>query len=227
MFPLLSSHFTACAMDRRGRGASGDSPEYTLQKEAEDVAAVVESRPGAVFVLGHSYGAVASLEATFLTARIAKLILYEPPLQDPADRNLAVADKIERMIQAGEREQAVVTFQTEVGNQSPSEIAAMKARPSWSALVATIDSHPRQMRALAAYRFDAGRMNAVTMPTMLLIGGDTASPHMKRAISSLEASLPDSTVVVLEGQQHNAMDGAREALAAAIIDFAAETSGDR
>jgi pimeloyl-ACP methyl ester carboxylesterase len=227
MFPLLSSNFTACAMDRRGRGASGDSPEYSLQKEAEDVAAVVDSRPGAVFVLGHSYGAVASLEATFLTGHIAKLMLYEPPVQDPVDRNLAVADKIERLIQAGERERAVETFQMEVGDQSPSEIAAMKSRPSWPALVATIDSQPRQMHALAAYRFDAERMRAVTMPTMLLIGGETASPYMKRAISSLEASLPDSTVVVLEGQQHNAMDGARELLAAAIIDFAADASGDR
>lgn len=57
MFPLLTSKFTACAMDRRGHGASGDSPEYRLSKEAEDVAAVVNSRLGPVFVFGHSYGA--------------------------------------------------------------------------------------------------------------------------------------------------------------------------
>ena len=56
MFPLLATKFTACAMDRRGRGASGDSSEYRLSKEAEDVAAVVNSRPGPVFVFGHSYG---------------------------------------------------------------------------------------------------------------------------------------------------------------------------
>jgi hypothetical protein len=55
---------SACAMDTRGRGASGDSPEYGLSKEAEDVAAVVNSRPGPVFVSGHSYGGVAALEAT-------------------------------------------------------------------------------------------------------------------------------------------------------------------
>jgi pimeloyl-ACP methyl ester carboxylesterase len=221
MFALLSSRFTACAMDRRGRGASGDSPDYSLQKEAEDVAAVVNSRPGAVFVLGHSYGGVAALEATFLTARIQRLILYEPPLQDPVEPNLAVADKIERLIKAGDPEQAVVIFQTEVGHQSASEIAAMKTRPSWPGLVATVPSHPRQMRALAGYRFDAERMRAVNMPTLLLIGGDTASPYIKKAISDLEAALPNPTLVVLEGQQHNAMDSAREALASAIISFAA------
>src|SRR6188472_1793189 len=64
LFPLLASRFTACAMDRRGHGASGDSPEYSLSKEAEDVTAVVKSRPGPVVVFGHSYGAVAALEAT-------------------------------------------------------------------------------------------------------------------------------------------------------------------
>jgi pimeloyl-ACP methyl ester carboxylesterase len=69
-------------MDRRGHGASGDSPNYNLEKEAQDVAAVVESRPSPVFVMGHSYGGVAALEAAFLTHKIAKLVLYEPPLQE-------------------------------------------------------------------------------------------------------------------------------------------------
>jgi pimeloyl-ACP methyl ester carboxylesterase len=219
MIPLLSSRFTACAMDRRGRGGSGDSPHYSLTKEAEDVAAVVDSRGGEVFVLGHSYGGVSALEATFLTRRIGKLILYEPPVQDPVEHNLAVADKIEYLIHAGQREEAVVTFQREVGQQSPSEIAAMKTRPSWPALVATIHSHPRQMRALAGYRFDAQRMKRVTMPTLLLIGGENANPHIRKAISSLQTSLPMATLAVLDGQQHNAMDSARELLAARVTAF--------
>jgi pimeloyl-ACP methyl ester carboxylesterase len=219
MLPLLSSRLTACAMDRRGRGESGDSPPYSLTKEAEDVAAVADSRAGEVFVLGHSYGGVSALEATFLTRRIGKLILYEPPLQDPVTHNLAVADKIERLIQAGQPEEAVVTFQREVGQQSPSEIAAMKSRPSWPGLVATIHSHPRQMRALAGYRFDPQRMKRVTMPTLLLIGGENANPHIRKAISSLQTSLPKATLAVLDGQQHNAMDSARELLAEKVIAF--------
>ena len=219
MFPLLSSHFTVCAMDRRAHGDSGDAADYSLQKEAEDVAAVVDSRPGKVFVLGHSYGGVAALEATFLTARISKLILYEPPLQDPVDFNLAVAETIERLIANGEREEAQSTFLREVVKVPPDELAAMRSRPSWPGLVASIDSHPRQMRALAAYRFDAERMKAVTMPTLLLTGSETRSPHLKKAIASLQTSLPSPTLVVLEGQQHNAMDSGRPALAQAVLDF--------
>ena len=83
--------------------------------------------------------------------------------------------------------------------------------------------HPRQLRALAAYRFDANRMKAVTIPTLLLLGEATASPYAKQSIPSaarLASQFP--TLVVLEGQQHNAMDGGRETLAKAILDFAQE-----
>jgi len=219
MFPLLSSHFTVCAMDRRGHGASGDSPDYSLQKEAEDVAAVVASRPGEVFVLGHSYGGVAALEATFLTDRISKLILYEPPLQDPIDQNLAVADTMERMMRAGEGEQAVVTFLRNIVNLSPGEVAEMRSRPSWPGLAATGEVQLRQIRALAAYRFDAKRISTVGMPTLLLTGSETGSVYLKQAIRSLQATLPNPTLVVLEGEQHNAMDTARQRLAAVITSF--------
>jgi len=220
MFPLLASTFTVCAMDRRGRGASGDAADYSLSKEAEDVAAVVNSRKGPVFVFGHSYGGVAALEATFLTDRVAKLILYEPPLHEPADTNLAVAARVEELVKRGELERAFITFQTEIVKQSPEELARMKARPTWPALVATIAAHPRQMRALSAYRFDAGRMTSARMPALLLIGGNTVSPYARQSIDALRRSLPNPTVVVLERQEHNAMDGGRDALAKAIIAFA-------
>lgn len=219
MIPLLAADVTACAMDRRGRGGSGDHKEYSLHKEAEDVAAVVESRPGLVFVLGHSYGAVAALEAAFLTPRVAGLILYEPPVMDPADHNLAVAAKLEEAIRAGQPEQAVVIFQTEIGQQSPAELAAMRTRPSWPGLVATVGLQPRQIRALAEYRFDASRMRRLTTPTLLLIGGETKNPHHRKGIEALRSSLPRATVTALAGQQHNAMDGARDLLADTVRRF--------
>ena len=224
MFPLLASRFTVCAMDRRGHGESGDSPDYSLTKEAADVAAVVDSRPGKVFLLGHSYGGVAALEAAFLTRKISKLILYEPPLQDRID--LAVVDRIETLLQAGNGEQAVVTFLREVVKLPPGEVDAMHSRPSWPKFVAGIKSQPREMRALAAYRFDAKRMSTVSTPTLLVTGADTASPQLKEAISSLQASLARPTLAVLEGQQHNAMDTGRQLLAEAVTKFLLDT-GDR
>jgi pimeloyl-ACP methyl ester carboxylesterase len=224
MFPLLSARFTVCAMDRRGHGASGDSPDYTLQKEAEDVAAVVNSRPGRVSVLGHSIGGVFALEAAFLTERISKLVLYEPPLQDRVD--LAVAARMERLIQDAEPEQALVTFLREAVKLSPSGVAEMRSRPSWPGQVATIGSMPRLMRAMAAYRFDAKRMSTVRVPTLLVTGSATASPELKQAIGSLLGSLPNATVVVLEGQEHNAMDTGRQKLAEAVTHFLLGNTGN-
>jgi pimeloyl-ACP methyl ester carboxylesterase len=220
MFPLLSSRFSVCAMDRRGRGASGDSPEYSLQKEAEDIAAVVNSRKGPVYVFGHSYGAVAALEAAIQTKRITKLMLYEPPLHEPVGPNLAVADQIEQLAKNGSPEQALILFQRVIVKQPADEIERMKSRPNWQNLVATIALQPRQMRALAAYKFEADRMKKIKIPTLLLLGKATTSPYAKQSIEALQLSLPNPTLVELEGQGHNAADGGRQALADAIINFA-------
>jgi pimeloyl-ACP methyl ester carboxylesterase len=208
-------------MDRRGRGASGDSLEYSLKKEAEDVAAVVDSRKGEVFVFGHSYGGVAALEAAYLTKHIAKLMLYEPPLHEPDGPNLAAADQVEQLVRNGSPEQALILFQKTIVQQPAEEIERMRSRPNWPNLVATIAMQPRQMRALAAYKFDADRMRKIKIPTLLLLGTDTRSYYIKQSIEALQISLPSPKLVELEGQGHNAVDGGRQALAEAILAFIA------
>ncbi len=220
MFPLLSSKFSVCAMDRRGRGLSGDSPEYDLTKEAEDVAAAVNSRTGPVFVFGHSYGGVAALESAFLTDRITKLMLYGPPLHEPPTNNRAVAKRVDNLVRRGDLEQALILFQTEIVKLSPGELERMKAGPAWPGLVASMRVHARQMFALSAYRFDARRMKSVKVPTLLLIGENTLSPYAKHSIKALQESLPRPTLVVLKRQEHNAMERARVVLAEEITKFA-------
>src|SRR5262249_15909319 len=200
LLPLFAPHFTLCLMDRRGHGSSEPGSDYSLQKESEDVAAVVNSRLGPVSVLGHSIGGVFALEAAFLTQNISKLVLYEPPLQD-LDHG-PVADRIEKMIQAGNREQALETFMREIVMVSPTEVAAMKVRPNWHERFATIDIQIREIRALSKYRFDARRIRKIRTPTLLLTGSKTASPQLKQAISSLLDALPNRQLFVLEGQEH-------------------------
>jgi pimeloyl-ACP methyl ester carboxylesterase len=204
-------------MDRRGHGMSGDSLEYTLQREAEDVAAVVNSQPGPIFLLGHSYGGICALEATFLTDKISKLVLYEPPFQE---RNRSIiAARIEDMIRKGQRELALVMFLQEIVMISPNEVAAMKSRPSWAGLVASVESQIRQIRALDEYRFDANRISKLKVPTLVLTGSRTKSADLKRAISVLMGCLPNPTLVVLEGQEHNAMDTVPQQFAETVISF--------
>ena len=217
LLPLFASHFTVCAMDRRGHGASETGTNYSLRKEPADVAAVVNSRPGPVFVLGHSIGGVWALEAAFLTSKISKLVLYEPPLQD-LDHS-AVADRMEKMIQAGDRDRALTTFLREIVMISPDEVAAMKRQASWPSRVAGIDIQLREIRALSKYRFDGKRMRTLKVPTLLLEGSKTASPQLKQAIDSLMSSLPNQNLVVFKGQEHNAMDRIPQQFAETVTNF--------
>jgi pimeloyl-ACP methyl ester carboxylesterase len=217
LFPFLAPHFTVCAMDRRGHGESEAGTEYSLKKEFEDVAAVVNALPGSVFVLGHSLGGVCALEAAFLTKKIAKLILYEPPLQDLD--HTAIADTMERLIETGHREEALIMFLQKIVMVSPTEIAAMKAQPLWPARVAGIDIQIREIRELSRYRFDAERMRKLKIPTLLLTGSKTSSPQLKQAIRSLQDSLPQNSLYVFEGQEHNAMDHVPGPFAEAVTNF--------
>jgi len=111
-FPLLAPKFRVCAMARRAHGGSGDSLPYSLQKEVDDVVAVVAVQPGPVFVVGHSFGAVLAFEAAFRTPKIARLALYEPPAR-AADHSATLA-RMEQMIRTGDREGALTTFMTEI-----------------------------------------------------------------------------------------------------------------
>lgn len=221
LFPLFAPRFSVCAMDRRGRGASGDSPDYSLPKGAEDVVAVVNSRPGPVFVLGHSIGGICALEAAFLTDKISKLVLYEPPLQDR--NHSAVATKMENMIRAGESEQALLTFLQEIVMVSPREIEDMKARSSWPGRVAGVGKQIREIRALDRYRFDAKRVRALKVPTLLLTGSKTASPDLKQAINALMDWLPNRSLIVFDGQEHDAMDNIPQEFAEAVTKFLLDT----
>ena len=185
------------------------------------MAAVVRSRPGTVFVLGHSIGGVCALEAAFLTDKISKLVLYEPPLRE---RNHgAIATKMENMIRAGESEQALVTFLQEIVMISPSELARMKAQPSWPHRVADVGKQIREIRALDAYHFDPKRVSGLKIPTLLLTGSQTASPDLKRAISSLMDCLPNRSLIVFEGQEHNAMDTVPREFAETVKRFLLDT----
>ena len=220
LFPLLASKFRVCAMDRRAHGASGDTLPYSLQKEVEDVVAVVAAQPGPVFVLGHSFGAVCAFEAAFHTSKIARLALYEPPVR-LADHS-AILTRMEAMMRNGDREGALVTFMSEIVLISTDEVAAMKARPSWAGLLATVEASVRQDRALSQYQFDPARARTMAIPTLLMAGSKTASPELTRSIDSLRQTLPHSTLRIFEGQEHNAMDTIPQEFAATLSSFLLE-----
>ncbi|MGX7925074.1 alpha/beta fold hydrolase [Tsuneonella sp. HG094] len=220
MFAHLADRFTVCAMDRRAHGQSGDGPAYSLQREAEDVAAVAKARGKRVTVLGHSFGGVVAYEAAFLTRRIERLILYEPPMQVTGHEPILA--RMDGLLAAGNGDEAMAVFMREIVQISQSEVEAMRKRPQWQAMVAGAKRSIEQDRALATYRWDARRAAKLRRPVLLLLGERTKSADLRGAIEQLSKALPDDRVVTLAGQEHNAMDTGREALAAEIKRFALE-----
>jgi pimeloyl-ACP methyl ester carboxylesterase len=204
-------------MDRRGHGESFDSGDYTLKKEFEDVVTVVRSMQGQVAVVGHSYGGVCAMQAALLSKKISKLVLYEPPIED-LDHS-AEADLMEKMILAGHREEALITFLRDIVMVSPSEIEVLRSRPSWKDRIASIDVQLREVRALIRYRFEPEKVKKLKIPTLLITGSRTASPQLKDAIQTLLKTLVHSTLFTIEGQEHNAMDNVPQEFTDAITKF--------
>jgi len=201
----LGQHFTIYAVDRRGRGESGDAAAYSIEREFDDVAALVDAIGEPVALLGHSYGALCSLEAALRTQRVRKLVLYEPPI--PAGLPLYPPGSFERMqalLDTGDRAGVVTAFFAEIARTPDSELKLLQSMPNWPARVAAAHTIPREMRASAGYHFDPARFASFTVPTLLLLGGDSPS-FFKAAIDAVHAALASSRIVILPGQQHQAI----------------------
>jgi pimeloyl-ACP methyl ester carboxylesterase len=215
----LERHFTVYAMDRRGRGQSGDSPDYGIEREAEDVAALVEVIGEPVSLLGHSYGAVCSLEAVLLTAKVSRLILYEPPIPTGLPQYPpGVPNRIQALIDSSELEAALEVFFREVVRMPEDELEAYRQLPVWNVRILLAPTIPREMAIDRTYTFDARRFAGSQVPTLLLLGGD--SPQLfQQAVELVDSALPESQVVILPGQQHIAMDTNPELFLGEVLRF--------
>jgi pimeloyl-ACP methyl ester carboxylesterase len=225
VLPLLEAHATVYAMDRRGRGGSGDTQGYALALEFADVAAVVDAAAAdsgePVDLLGHSYGGVCALEAIRLTSGVRRLVLYEPPIvNDPTPPGLA--ERLHELLADGRREEILETFFREVVRMGDDELQALRSLPSWPARVAAAHTLPRELRIGDGYTFDPAPFAAVTVPTLLLAGSDSP-PFLHECTRAVAEALPDSRVVTLQGHAHIAMDTGPELFAAAVTGFLTES----
>ena len=203
VLPASEQHFTVCAVDRRGRGGSGDSDDYTVEREFEDIAAVVDSIGKPANLLGHSFGALCALEAAPRTRNVRKLVLYEPPMDVTSEQinPPGVVDRLEALLEAGDRDGVVATMLREVAGVPPEAVEYMRSVPAWQARVAAAHTIPRELRAQEAYRFDPERFGDLEVPTLLLIGGESPETF-EEAEKAVAEALLDSRIVVMPGQGH-------------------------
>lgn len=221
----FAEQYTVYAIERRGRGESGDATEYELEREAEDVAAVVGAINEPVTLLGHSAGALYSLEAALQTDNIEKLILYEPPIQ-AGDNELDIAEELAEMktlVERDENEQALVPFVRDIAGLPADEIDALRSAPIWQEMVAAAHTLPRELEAISEYEFEAARFADVITPTLLLSGGKSP-PLYKDATKAVNEALPNSRIAVFEGEQHMAMHTAPDRFVNEVATFIEEST---
>lgn len=225
LLPLLEPRFTVHAVDRRGRGDSGDAPTYDIAREFEDVAAVVDAVADAsgssVDVYGHSYGGMCAFGSATLTPNIHRLILYEgwPPVHvDAWASPPGVEKRLEVLIAAGDREAALEMLMREVVMMPDHEVDAIRSQPSWQARLAAVHTVSRELRAIPRAPFDPAWAATITVPTLLLIGSDSPDPAAGE-VGIVADAMPDARVEVLEGQQHVADILAPEFFCERVISF--------
>lgn len=218
--PALEVRYAVYAMDRRGPGGSGDGAGYTLEREAEDVAAVVDSIGEPVAVLGHSYGALCAIEAALLTTNLRRLILYEGvPLRGSELYRPGMTRRLEALLEAGDVEGMLIAMFRDLVEMPVEEIELLRARDAaWAARLRNAPTLPRELVTEEGYTFAPDRFRDMRTPTLLLVGGDSPARELANA-RGVAGALPDGRVAVMPGQQHGAMYVAPDMFVAEVVRF--------
>lgn len=224
----LAPNFTVFAYDRRGRGDSGDTAPYAVEREVEDIDALITDAGGSALVFGHSSGAILALEAArLLPTKIAKLAVYEPPFiiddsRPPAPEDFA--QHLTELVSSGRRGEAVEYFMTQVG--TPAEmIAGMRQSPMWPGLEAIAQTLAYDVTIIgdteSGNPLTLGKWASVTVPTLVMdgtvfLGREENHVFMQHGAQELANILPHAQRRTLEGQDHGPAD---EVLAPALKVF--------
>jgi pimeloyl-ACP methyl ester carboxylesterase len=221
VYPFFEKQFTIYALDRRGRGNSPDTGKaYAIEREFEDIAALVDIIGEPANVFGHSFGGICSIGAALLTNNIRRLVLYEPPLHHYDDPYVSspLMEKFETLLSKGDREGIIMTFMKEAVKMPDHEIKQALTMPSWPFRLAAAHTLPREGNANNTLRFSPSQLKKIAPPTLLLLGGNSPEP-MAQATAMLRENMPHAETVILPGQQHVAMETAPELLAKEVIAF--------
>lgn len=218
--PRLSQHFTVFVYDRRGRNDSGNTLPYAVEREVEDIAALIKEAGGPVCLFGHSSGAVLALEAAAGGLNVEKVAIYEPPYvasgngpRPPED----AAAQLARLASIGRRGDALEYWMVKMVGQKSEEAASMRNAPFWPALEALAHTLAYEATIMGDWRVPV-RMASIRIPALVIDGG--ASPeYMRQAAQAVAKAIPQAQYRTLEGQTHNV---AAEAITPVLIEFFAD-----
>jgi pimeloyl-ACP methyl ester carboxylesterase len=220
--PLLAQHFTVYTYDRRGRGDSGDTTPFAVEREIEDLEALIAEAGGSAYVYGISSGAALVLEAANRGLAIEKVAVYEAPFVVD-DSRTPVPDDFQEQLQAliaeDRRADAVKYFMTKGVGLPSFVVFMMRFMPAWSKLKAVSHTVPYDAAILgneaSGKPYPPNRWGSITAPTLVVDGGKSAA-WTHHAMKALADTLPNARYRTLEGQMHVVKP---QALAPVLVEF--------
>ena len=205
----LAPQFTALNYDRRGRGDSGDTAPYAIEREIEDIAALIAVAGGSASLFGHSSGATLALKAAAAGLPVTRLVLYEPPFRTgdghpglPAD----FAAQLAALVAAGRRGDAVELYQTTAVGLPQEVVEQLRHAPFRPGLEAIAHTLAYDAAIVGDLSLSAGLLATVAAPA-LVITGENSPPFLRNAAQAA-AALPNGQLAVLPGQTHGLNPGA-------------------
>lgn len=222
--PRLEPHVSVAAIDRRGRGASGDTLPYSIRREFEDVAVVAETlavESGApIPVLGHSYGGRCALGAARITDAIDRVICYEGAPAPPARsyHPPGIEQRLHERLAAGDPDGLLATFMTEIVGMTSTELDAFRADPIWPVRAAAAGTILRELEAERTTPASLAALGAVRQPVLQLLGS-ASLPIFREATVALDETLADGRIVEIAGAKHAAHHTHPDAVVEAVLAF--------
>jgi len=215
---ILAKEFTCYVMDRRGRGRSEDAADYTIEREYEDVQALLKVAGTGTHLFGHSFGAIIALGAA-LNSSIGRLILYEPPLPIRGPVAGSMLETYRATVEENRLDDALAFGLEHFAGTSAEEIALIRSRPHWSRQVSLAPSWIRELEAIDNLGPDLDRYMNLNMPVLLLTGSRSKEYPLRAAAEALSTTLPHASLECLQGQGHSAHLRAPQMLADAVTSF--------
>jgi pimeloyl-ACP methyl ester carboxylesterase len=217
---LLAPHFTVYGYDRRGRGESGDTLPYAVDREIDDIEALIDRAGGPAFLYGHSSGGPLAMRAAIrLGSKVSKIALYEAPYNNDPDVQESWSEYLRQLRQAlaeHRRGDAVALFLRFVGTPA-GQVDAMRRAPFWPGMEAVAPTLAYDHAAILGepWSVPTGLAARVSVPA-LVMAGDASLPFMPDAARVLSQAIPHGQLRTLEGQTHEVNPGV---LAPVLVDF--------
>jgi pimeloyl-ACP methyl ester carboxylesterase len=196
----LGDRYTVYRFDRRGRGDSGDTPPWSVQREVEDLAAVAAASGEKPLVYGHSSGASLALESAASGVPMLKLAVYEPPYAPGEGTASETADRMASLCASGQPDEAAVLFLRNTG-MAGEQIEQMRTMPFWARMVSLAPQLAYDVRLGNGGAVPVDRLGTIACPTLAL-AGELSAPWATDGAAAIAAAVPDGRFEIVAGQHH-------------------------